>query len=127
MLRVQDPERVITMAYKGMLAGLRNDCNAMASAVISKDGAVIDSDVPEDISRETFAIMSATIMGAGVTAANELKKGAPTRIVLDSEDIRTVIMNAGRKRILVVVVPPETDPSLVEDSSRVLLDSLRES
>lgn len=114
------------MAYKGMLASLRNDCNAVASAIISKDGAVVDSDVPEDISRETFAIMSATIMGAGITAATELKKNAPDRIVLDSTDIRTIIMNAGRKRILVVVVPPDTDPALVEDSSRVLLDSLRE-
>lgn len=114
------------MAYKGMLASLRNDCNALASAVISKDGAVVDSDVPEEISRETFAIMSATIMGAGVTAANEFRKAAPDRIVVDSVDIRTVIMNAGRKRILVVVVPPETDPSKVVDSSRVLLESLRD-
>jgi predicted regulator of Ras-like GTPase activity (Roadblock/LC7/MglB family) len=114
------------MSYKGLLATLKNECNAMASAIISKDGAVVDSDVPEDISRETFAIMSATIMGAGVTTALELKKSAPDRIVLDSTDVRTVIMNAGRRRILVVVVPPETDPSLVVDSSRVLLESLRE-
>jgi predicted regulator of Ras-like GTPase activity (Roadblock/LC7/MglB family) len=99
----------------------------MASAIVSKDGAVVDSDVPDDISRETFAIMSATIMGAGVTASMELKKTAPSRIVLDSTDVRTVIMDAGRKRILVVVVPPETDPSLVVDSSRTLLESLRDS
>ncbi len=115
------------MAYKGMLASLRNDCNAMASAIISKDGTVVDSDVPEDISRETFAIMSATIMGAGVTAANELHKAAPDRIVVESTDVRTVIMNAGRKRILVVVVPPETDPSQVVESSRIILESLRDS
>jgi predicted regulator of Ras-like GTPase activity (Roadblock/LC7/MglB family) len=115
------------MAYKGLLATLRNDCNAMASAIISKDGAVVDSDVPEEISRETFAIMSATIMGAGVTAALELKKTAPDRIVLDSTDVRTVIMNAGKRRILVVVVPPDTDPSLVVDCSRMLLESLKDS
>jgi predicted regulator of Ras-like GTPase activity (Roadblock/LC7/MglB family) len=99
----------------------------MASAIVSKDGAVVDSDVPDDISRETFAIMSATIMGAGVTASRELRKTAPSKIVLDSTDVRTVIMDAGRKRILVVVVPPETDPSLVVDSSRNLLESLRDS
>jgi len=115
------------MTYRGMLVSLRNDCNAMASAIVSKDGAVVDSDVPDDMSRETFAIMSATIMGAGVTASNELKRTAPKRIVLDSSDVRTVILNAGKKRILVVVVPPETEPSLVEDSSRALLESLRES
>jgi predicted regulator of Ras-like GTPase activity (Roadblock/LC7/MglB family) len=115
------------MSYKGLLATLKTDCNAMASAIISKDGAVVDSDVPEEISRETFAIMSATIMGAGVTAATELRKNAPERIVLDSTDVRTVIMNAGRRRILVVVVPPDTDPSLVVDSSRTLLESLKDS
>lgn len=115
------------MTYKGLLATLKNDCNAMASAIVSRDGAVVDSDIPEDVSRETFAIMSATIMGAGATAALELKKSAPQRIVLDSSDVRTVIMNAGRKRILVVVVPPETDPSLVVDSSRILLESLKDS
>lgn len=115
------------MSYKGLLTTLRNDCNAMASAIVSKDGAVVDCDIPEEISRETFAIMSATIMGAGVTAAHELNKKAPLKIVLDSIDVRTVIMNAGRKRILVVVVPPETDPSLVVDSSRNLLESLKDS
>jgi predicted regulator of Ras-like GTPase activity (Roadblock/LC7/MglB family) len=115
------------MSYKGLLATLRTDCNAMASAIVSTDGAVVDSDVPEDISGETFAIMSATIMGAGVTAALELKKNAPDRIVLDSTDVRTIIMTAGRRRLLVVVVPPETDPALVTDSSRILLETLKDS
>lgn len=114
------------MTYRGMLATLKNECNAMASAIVSRDGVVVDSDIPEDVSRETFAIMSATIMGAGVTTTTELKRSAPSRIVVDSTDVRTVIMNAGRRRILVVVVPPDTDPTLVEDSSRPLLESLRD-
>lgn len=113
------------MTYGEMLATLRNDCKAMASAIVSKDGAVVASDVPDDISGETFAIMSATILGAGVTAATELKKEPPNRIVLESENAKTIIMNASRKRILVVVVPSEMDPALVEYSSQELLTALR--
>ncbi|MFQ6059896.1 MAG: roadblock/LC7 domain-containing protein [Thermoplasmata archaeon] len=114
------------MTYGDMLASLRKDCKAIATAIVSKDGAVVASDVPKDISRETFAIMSATIMGAGVTAAIELKKEPPRRIVLESENAKTVIMNASRKKILVVVVPSATDTALVEQFSEGVLSALRE-
>jgi predicted regulator of Ras-like GTPase activity (Roadblock/LC7/MglB family) len=113
------------MLYGEMLTSLKNDCNAMASAIVSKDGSVVASDVPEDISKETFAIMSATILGASVTASTELKKEAPTKVIFESEDTKTIIMNASRQRILVVVVPSSTESDLVEESSQVILTALR--
>ncbi len=113
------------MLYGEMLTFLRNECKAMASAIVSKDGSVLASDVPDDISEETFGIMSATIMGASVTAAIELKKDPPSRVVFETKDTKTIIMNASRKRIIVVVVPSSTDPDLVEQSSQVLMTALR--
>ncbi|MFQ5884490.1 MAG: roadblock/LC7 domain-containing protein [Thermoplasmata archaeon] len=113
------------MMYGEMLTLLRNECKAMASAIVSKDGSVLASDVPDDISEETFGIMSATIMGASVTAAIELKKDPPSRVVFESSDTKTIIMNASRKRIIVVVVPSSTDPDSVEESSQVLMTALK--
>lgn len=113
------------MMYGDMLTSLRSDCKAMASAIICKDGSVVASDVPEDVSKETFGIMSATIMGASITAATEMKKDPPSKVVLESNDTKTVIMNASRKRILVVVVPLSTDSDLVVESSQVLLTALQ--
>lgn len=80
---------------------------SLASAIISRDGLIIAADLPRDVSKETFSIMCAAIMGAGLTATLELKKSAPRRIILESPDLRVVILTATKKAIVVVALPPD--------------------
>lgn len=80
---------------------------AEAAAVISRDGAIVASDLPSSVSPETFSIMCAAILGAGMTAATELKHRAPHRVLLESEDVTILIQELGRRAMLVLVVPPE--------------------
>jgi hypothetical protein len=87
----------------------------MASALISRDGLIIAADLPEDVSQETFSIMCAAIMGAGMTATTELRQGPPDRIVLDSADMRIAIFTAGRKSILVVALEARADLGAIEE------------
>ncbi|MFQ6128509.1 MAG: roadblock/LC7 domain-containing protein [Thermoplasmata archaeon] len=100
-----------------MLKQLRETCGAVASALIGKDGLMMSSDVPSDVSLETFGIMSATIVGASITAATELGKDEPSRVVVETEDLRILIYNAGKRTLLVVAVP--TDKSIEEVDSSV--------
>lgn len=90
-----------------LLSKLRDDCGAVASAIVGKDGLLISSDIPEGSSAETFGIMSATILGASVTAATELHKRSPNRIVVESSDSKLLIFDLTKRAILVTVVPPE--------------------
>jgi hypothetical protein len=73
-----------------------------ASAVVSRDGILMASDIPDDVHGETFAIMSATMLGAAITANSELRKKLPDRIIVESDDGRTIVAGAGEKSLLVV-------------------------
>ncbi len=109
-----------------LLVGLRKEYGVTASAVISRDGLVVASDLPPEVSQETFSIMCAAIMGAGMTATTELGKSSPTYIVLTSEDVRIILYAAGRKSMLAVVVPPEADMDAVRKSARTVAEQVAE-
>ncbi len=96
------------MVLDEVLMGLRKG-GCLASAVISRDGLVIAADLPQGVSQETFSIMCAAIMGAGMTAASELRKASPKKIILESPDLSIVIYVAGRKSIVVAALPPRAD------------------
>jgi len=90
-----------------MVRALRDATKAEAAAVINRDGAVVAADLPPSVSQETFSIMCAAILGAGMTASTELRHAAPHRVVLESEDATVLILEVGRRAMLVLVVPPE--------------------
>src|SRR2546427_9429008 len=80
---------------------------AEAIAVINRDGGIVVADLPRTVSPETFSIMCAAILGAGMTAATELDHAAPHRVLLQSDDATLVIQEVGRRAMLVLVVAPE--------------------
>jgi predicted regulator of Ras-like GTPase activity (Roadblock/LC7/MglB family) len=101
------------MVLDEVLAGLRRG-GCLASAVISRDGLVIAADLPQGVSQETFSIMCAAMMGAGITAASELRKASPRKMVLESPDLWIVIYVAGRKYLVVAALPPRADLERLE-------------
>ena len=98
---------IFVTRIEDMVHALREVARAKAVAVINRDGGVVAADLPEGVSQETFAIMCAAILGAGMTAATELKHAAPHRVVLDADDSTMLIQEIGRRYMLVLVVPSE--------------------
>jgi len=101
----------------------RQDCGANAMAIVSRDGVVIAADMPKGVAKETFSIMCATILGAGMTAANELGKAPPSRVVLDSDDLRIFIVESGRRSMVVAVMPPGSDVDQLEPKLKGLISA----
>lgn len=106
------------MSLEDKLKGLRNSCESIAAAVVSRDGVVLAADMPENVTKETFSIMCATILGAGMTAATELKRASPKRIVLEGPDAKIVIREVGRRALLVVVTPPAKSLESIEAATK---------
>jgi predicted regulator of Ras-like GTPase activity (Roadblock/LC7/MglB family) len=98
-------------ALQDMVRALRSVTKAEAVALINRDGSILATDLPGGISRETFSIMCAAILGAGMTAATELHHAAPHRVLLESDDITMLISAVGRRAMLVVAVAPERSVS----------------
>ena len=101
-------------ALEEMVRALRDVTHAEAVAVINRDGAVVAASLPASVSQETFSIMCAAILGAGMTAATEFKHTPPHRVVLESADSTTLIQEVGRRAMLVVVVAPEQTAASLE-------------
>jgi len=76
-----------------------------ASAVVSRDGVILQSDIESgEEEKETFAAMTAAILGAAETATSELKQGVPRRVIIESEGRRLIEVGAGPMALLVASV-----------------------
>ena len=92
---------------KKIVSDLKRTGDIEASAVVSRDGLIMASDIPPGVQAETFAAMSATMLGAAETATSELKKGVPDRIIVEFKDGKIITTGAGPKALLVVMTSPE--------------------
>jgi predicted regulator of Ras-like GTPase activity (Roadblock/LC7/MglB family) len=97
-----------------MVRALKDVTKAEAAAVINRDGGIVAAELPPSVSQETFSIMCAAILGAGMTAATELRHAPPHRVILESEDSTIFIEEVGRRAMLVLVVPPERNFATLE-------------
>src|SRR5881397_209617 len=84
-------------ALADMVRALREVTKAEAVAVVNRDGGIVAAELPRNVSQETFSIMCAAILGAGMTAATELGHTAPHRVLLESDDATVVIQEIGRR------------------------------
>ncbi len=96
-----------------VLDGLRSVGDIEASAIVSRDGLLMASDIATGINAETFAAMSATMLGAAETAAAELGRGLPDRIIVESEETKLIAIGTGPKALLVVMTSPEAGLGLI--------------
>ena len=105
-MRLRTGGRRVT-AIATLVHALRDATKAEAVAVINRDGGIVATELPQTVSQETFSIMCAAILGAGMTAATELGHAPPHRVLLESKDAVFLIQELGRRAMLVIVVPPE--------------------
>jgi predicted regulator of Ras-like GTPase activity (Roadblock/LC7/MglB family) len=94
-------------ALADKVRALRDATKAEAVAVVNRDGGIVAAELPATVSQETFSIMCAAILGAGMTASTELGHSPPHRVLLMSDDSTLVIQEVGRRAMLVLVVPLE--------------------
>ncbi len=117
----------VDVSLQESVRALRGASKAEAAAVISRDGAIVAADLPSSVSPETFSIMCAAILGAGMTAATELRHAAPHRVLLESEDATILIQEVGRRAMLVLVVSPERSLSELDTAvSRFVQDAAKD-
>ena len=105
------------MDYAYCLKRITAECEPLAAAVITRDGVVVASETPPGASSETFSIMCATMMGAGLTALAEVGRSPPSRITLDGE-VHMAVLEADEKHIVAVVSDRPLDIANLESVTR---------
>lgn len=97
----------------GLLKQFSESCSCEGSAVVSRDGLLISSLLSGSVDAETFAAMSATMVGAAETAVSELKKGTLERVIVESRDSKIIAVGAGASALLVAMTGPKVNIGLV--------------
>lgn len=109
------------------LKDLRSEFGSIASAIVSRDGILLASDIPEGVVAETFTIMCATMMGAASTAHSELRISQPKMMRVTSEKHEMLLISAGRKAIIVCVVPAGVKLDMLQSRLKEIVESVQES
>ncbi len=102
---------------KEMFEKVLNDLSATgdveASAIVSRDGLLMASNISTSVQAETFAAMSATMLGAAETAVTELGKGKVDRVIAESKEIKIIVSGAGPNALLVLMARPTAALGLI--------------
>ena len=84
-----------------------------ASAVISEDGLVIASALPQHIEEVRVAGMSATLLSLGSRAASELGRGGLEQVLIRGAKGYAVMINAAPGTLLLVLTTHEAKLGLI--------------
>lgn len=91
-----------------VLASLQNISDVEGAAVVTRNGILITSSLPQDIDGQKFAAMSASLVGASETVA-ALLKSFMKRAIIEVERGKLLALGAGPKAILIVLLNDRAD------------------
>jgi len=103
-----DPGKMETTAERleKVLADLKRTRAVQSSAIVSREGLLMASNISGGVSAETFAAMSAAMLGAAESTTSELKMGTPEEITIKLKDVELITISAGPEALLTVVTNP---------------------
>ncbi len=84
-----------------------------ASAVVSVDGLMIASAMPEDVEEDRVAAMSAAMLSLGERTAKELSRGELSEVYVRGENGYVVLMASGENAVLTAMARKDAKLGLV--------------
>jgi len=96
-----------------LLTDLKNIGGVIACAAASRDGLLIRAVMQKEQFVESLVAMSATMLGAAETATTHVEMGIPSRIIVESDYGRLVIVGAGPKALLILLANQNSGLGLI--------------
>jgi len=84
-----------------------------ASAIVSVDGLIMASALPQDVEEDRVAAMSAAMLSLGERTAQELNRGRLDQVFIRGEDGYVLLMNAGEDAVLTTLVRKDAKLGLI--------------
>ncbi len=84
-----------------------------ACAVVSEDGLIIASALPQGLEETRIAAMCATMLAMGSRTARELNRGALNQLLVKGDNGYVVLMKAGPHAVLVALARKEAKLGLI--------------
>lgn len=84
-----------------------------AAALVTLDGFIIASALPQGMQEDRVGAMSAAILGLGERAAAELGRGSLSQVFIEGDDGYVVLLAAGGRAVLTVLAAKDAKLGLV--------------
>ena len=84
-----------------------------ASAVVSIDGLIIASALPEGVSPDRVSAMSAAMLSLGESFCRELARGSLEQVHIKGANGYVILLSAGQKAVLTVLASPQSKLGLI--------------
>ena len=84
-----------------------------ASAVVSIDGLIIASVLPENVSPDRVAAMSAAMLSLGEGFCRELARGSLEQVHIKGTEGYVILLSAGEKAVLTVLASSQSKLGLI--------------
>jgi len=112
---------------KQIVKDLREKSDADVCAIVSRNGIPIAYDGVDDGQVDTFATLSATILGASEVIYTGVQKQKPTRVFAESADGTFLGIPLGRKTLLIIMsgLPKEDLVDVVEKATSEITEVLK--
>jgi predicted regulator of Ras-like GTPase activity (Roadblock/LC7/MglB family) len=95
-----------------------------ASAIVSVDGLIMASALPQDVEEDRVAAMSAAMLSLGERTAQELNRGKLAQVFIRGEDGYVLLMNAGEDAVLTTLVTKDAKLGLIFLDMKRAVDEL---
>ena len=103
-----------TQALNNTLRELqRSSGDIEACAVVSEDGLIIASSLPQDVEEDQVAAMSAAMLSMGTRIASELDRGDLKQLFVKGSKGYVVTVNAGPNAVLLSLARKEAKLGLI--------------
>jgi predicted regulator of Ras-like GTPase activity (Roadblock/LC7/MglB family) len=97
--------------------------NILSALVVSDDGLNVASGIPHD-EDDVIALTASDLVDMATDFSKRFDQGNLARIVLEGEKRTTIVVNAGTRTILAVLIPAEAKVGLVALSMRKAADQI---
>lgn len=84
-----------------------------ASAVVSVDGLIMASDLPQDVEEDRVSAMSAAMLSLGERIAGELRRGTLDQVFVRGEQGYVVLMAIGQEAVLTAMAQSRAKLGLI--------------
>jgi uncharacterized protein len=95
-----------------------------ASAIVSVDGLIMASALPQDVEEDRVAAMSAAMLSLGERTAQELNRGKLDQVFIHGEEGYVLLMNAGEDAVLTTLVTRDAKLGLIFLDMKRAVDEL---
>jgi len=95
-----------------------------ASAIVSVDGLIMASALPQDVEEDRVAAMSAAMLSLGERTAQELNRGKLDQVFIRGVDGYVLLMNAGEDAVLTTLVTKDAKLGLIFLDMKRAVDDL---